>query len=70
MKAIVKALSETEYKPRPKWWGFRKGNRQFLCRYNHIIAVFENNEPIYTFYETRTDKAGLLFAINYLKSNI
>ena len=66
MKCIVKALNETLYKPRTKWWGFRKDGRQFLCRYHHIMCVFEKGLPIHTFYETRTDKTGVMFAIRYM----
>lgn len=66
MKVIVKALKETEFKPRKKWWGFVKDGRRFLCRYHHIMAIFENNQPVYTFHETRTDKAGVHFAVKYL----
>ena len=70
MKAIIKALSETEYKPRAKWWGFEKHGHQFLCRYHHLMAVFKNGEAVFTFAETRTDKAGLNFAIQYMKNKI
>ena len=69
MKCIIKAMNETEYKPRPKWWGFvdEKGNR-FLCRYNHVFAMFSQTEVIWYDYETKTDKAGVLFAIKYFES--
>ena len=68
MKTIIKALSETKYNPRPKWWGFVKDDLRFLCRYNHIMCIFVNGVPIYVYEETKTDKIGVKFAINYIKN--
>ena len=67
MKCIIKALQETEYKPRPKWWGFVRDSKRYLCRYNHVMCVFKGKELLYSFSETRTDKAGVQFAINYMQ---
>ncbi len=67
MKAIVKALSEKQFRPRAKWWGFQKDGKQILCRYHHVMAIFENGNPTYLFSETRTDKAGVNFAVKYMK---
>jgi hypothetical protein len=65
MKNIIKALQETEYKPRAKWWGFVKDDKRYLCRYNHIFFVCDNNNILYSNYETITDKRGVEFAIKY-----
>ena len=76
MKCIVKAMNETEYKPRAKWWGYVEGNYRFLCRYNHVFAIFELTKGEEKFarpfreIEKRTDKVGVDFAINYFKENI
>jgi hypothetical protein len=72
MKCIIKAMQETEYKPRKKWWGYVSSTNgcRYLCRYNHIFAVFSNNETLYHNYETVTDKRGVLFAINYFQNNL
>jgi hypothetical protein len=69
MKCIIKAMQETEYKPRKKWWGYVSNGRRYLCRYNHIFGVFTNTEIVYSNYETITDKRGVLFAINYFENN-
>ena len=69
MKNITKALQETEYKPRAKWWGFVKDGKRYLCRYNHIFFVCDKNEILYVDYETRTDKVGVEFAIKYYNEN-
>jgi len=66
MKTIISALNQNEFKPRKKWWGFVKENKRFLCRYQHIMVIFENNKPVYVYQETKTDKAGVAFAIKYL----
>jgi hypothetical protein len=65
MKCIVKAMSETEYKPRAKWWGFVsvKNGYRYLCRYNHVFVVFSNTDVLYSNYETITDKRGVDFSI-------
>ena len=70
MKCIIKAMSETELKPREKWWGFvsKTDGYRYLCRYNHIFAVFSSTEVIYSSYETITDKRGVEFAIKYFKT--
>ena len=65
MKCIIKAMQETEFKPRAKWWGFVKENKRYLCRYNHIFCVFENEKVLYATYETKTDKIGVQFALKY-----
>lgn len=66
MKTIIKALEQRDFKPRKKWWGFVKENKRFLCRYQHIMVIFENNTPVYVYQETKTDKAGVSFAIKYM----
>jgi hypothetical protein len=65
MKNIIKALQETEYKPRAKWWGFVKDDKRYLCRYNHIFFVCDKDNIFYYNYETITDKRGVEFAIKY-----
>jgi hypothetical protein len=72
MKCIIKAMQETEYKPRKKWWGYVSNTNgcRYLCRYNHIFGVFSSKEVIYSNYETVTDKKGVLFAINYFENNL
>ena len=70
MKCIIKAMLETELKPREKWWGFvsKTNGYRYLCRYNHIFAVFSRTEVIYSNYQTKTDKIGVEFAIKYFKT--
>jgi hypothetical protein len=46
-----------------------KGKR-YLCRYNHIFAVFSKDKVIFSSWETRTDKAGVEFAIKYFNENV
>jgi hypothetical protein len=70
MKVIIKAMNETEFKPRAKWWGFVKNGKRYLCRYNHIFAVFSKDKVIFSSWETRTDKAGVEFAIKYFNENV
>ena len=70
MKVIIKAMNETEFKPRPKWWGFIHKGKRYLCRYNHIFAIFSDKEVLFKDYQTRTDKAGVEFAIKYFKENL
>ena len=70
MKVIIKAMNETKYKPRKGWWGFVKDGKRYLCRYNHIFGIFSDSEILFTNYETRTDKAGVNFAINYFQQKI
>jgi hypothetical protein len=69
MKVIIKAMNETEFKPRPKWWGFVKDGKRYLCRYNHIFAIFSKTKVLFYEWETRTDKAGVEFAIKYFNEN-
>jgi hypothetical protein len=77
MKNITKALQETEYKPKAKWWGFVKDGKRYLCRYNHVFFVCDENEILYvgipSIYtndnEYRTDKVGVEFAIKYYNEN-
>jgi hypothetical protein len=70
MKAIEKAMNETEFKPRAKWWGFVKDGKRYLCRYNHIFACFdiENHKILWAEYETVTDKRGVQYAIKYFQN--
>lgn len=70
MKNITKAMNETEFKPRAKWWGFVKDGKRFLMRYNHTFAVFSDTEVLFFYYETRTDKAGVEFAIKYFNEKL
>lgn len=70
MKVIIKAMNETEFKPRAKWWGFVKDGKRYLCRYNHVFAIFSETEVLYYNYETRTDKAGVEFALKYFTENL
>ena len=69
MKNIIKAMSETEFRPRPKWWGFVKEGKRYLCRYSHCFAVFSRSEVLYYDYETITDKRGVEFALKYFEDN-
>lgn len=70
MNVIIKAMKETKYKPRAKWWGFVSGANRYLMRYHHCFAVFSKDAVLYANWETKTDKAGVLFAIKYFKENI
>ena len=75
MKCIIKAMNEIEYKPRKRWWGYISEDNGFryLCRYNHIIAVFSDQDLLMHLSEKDlkvTDKRGLLFAINYFNKNL
>lgn len=65
-KIIIKALQQSVFKPKKKWWGFKKDGLQYLCRYNHIMCVFDKSKPIYLYQETKTDKIGISFAIKYM----
>jgi len=65
MKCIITAMQEKEYRPRAKWWGYVKDDKRYLMRYHHCIAVFSHGKVLYTFSETKTDKAGLSFALDY-----
>ena len=69
MKCIIKAMNETKYKPIPKWWGYVENGKRFLCRYNHVFAIFSETEVLWYGYQTKTDKAGVLFAIKYFQTN-
>ena len=68
MKCIIKAMNETEFKPRAKWWGYVENGRRYLCRYNHIFAIFSDTQVLWYGYQTKTDKAGVLFAIKYFQN--
>lgn len=69
MKCIIKALGETKYNPKTKWWGFEKDDFRYLCRYNHVMCIFDKEgTPLYKYEETKTDKAGLKYAIAYMKN--
>jgi hypothetical protein len=70
MKIIIKAMQETKFQPRKKWWGFTKDGKRYLCRYNHIFAVFSDTKVLFTDYQTRTDKAGVDFAVKYFNENL
>lgn len=67
MKCIIKAMSETEFKPRAKWWGFTRDGFRYLCRYEHIFCVFHGDYIVSYDYQTKTDKAGVLFALKYFE---
>lgn len=73
MNVIIKAMKETEYKPRAKWWGFLVGTnsrkKRYLMRYHHCFAVFSKDAVLYANWETKTDKAGVVFAIEYFYRN-
>lgn len=69
MVAIIKAMGETQFKPRAKWWGYVKDGKRYLMRYHHNFAIFSANEVLFSTYETRTDKAGVEVAIKYFKEN-
>jgi hypothetical protein len=69
MKCIIKAMNE-DSKPKKRWWGFLKDNKRYLCRYNHILAIFSKTKILYYNYETKTDKTGVMFAINYFQKNL
>ena len=69
MKCIIKAMNETKYKPRPKWWVYVENGKRFLCRYNHVFSIFSETEVLWYGYQTKTDKAGVLFAIKYFQTN-
>lgn len=71
MKCIIQALSETEFNPRAKWWGYvDENNLRHLMRYHHRWAVFSQSRILYYNYENKTDKAGVLFAIHHFKTTI
>lgn len=69
MVAIIKAMGETQFKPRAKWWGYVKDGKRYLMRYHHNFAIFSATEVLFSNYETRTDKAGVEFALKYFKEN-
>ncbi len=69
---ITRAMQETEFKPRAKWWGFVKDGKRFLMRYQHTMAVFDEaaKQILYVFPEaqqTVTDKRGIAAALEYFK---
>ena len=71
MKCIEKAMSENRLnKPKKGWWGFCLHNKRYLCRYNHIFAVFSESEVLYSNYETKTDYIGVTYALKYFNDNI
>lgn len=61
-------MSQTEFRPQPKWWGYVKANKRYLMRYHHCMAIFSGKELLYTFSETITDKKGVAFAIKHFES--
>lgn len=69
MVAIIKAMGETKFKPRAKWWGYVKDGKRYLMRYHHNFAIFSATEVLFSNAETRTDKAGVNFALKYFKEN-
>ena len=69
VKNIIKAMGETKFRPRPKWWGFVKDQKRYLMRYNHCFAIFSETEVLYYDYETITDKRGVEFALKYFQEN-
>ena len=69
LKCIEKALTENEYKPRKKWWGYLKNGTRFLMRYNHCLASFTEAKIVHAVYQTKTDKQGVECAINMWKEN-
>ena len=69
MKNIIKAMNETKFRPRPKWWGFVKDGHRYLMRYSHCFAIFNSKEVLYYNYETITDKRGVEFALKYFEEN-
>lgn len=64
-------MSETEYKPRKRWWGFvdTDGTR-YLMRYHHVLAAFSDSKILFARYQTITDKRGVQFAIKHFKSSL
>lgn len=69
MKNIIKAMGETEFRPRPKWWGFVNDGKRYLCRYSHCFAIFSKDKVLHYDYETITDKRGVDFAVKYFNEN-
>lgn len=70
MKCIIKAMNETKYKPRARWWGYVDNGVRYLCRYHHVLCIFKDKNNINGYWETKTDKIGVLFAIDYYKQNL
>ena len=71
MKCIIAALSQTEFRPRKRWWGYVDENKHFhLMRYGHTLAIFctQTGNILMVQYCTRTDKAGVGFAISHFQS--
>ncbi len=68
MKCIEKAMNENSKKPKNGWWGFCKDDKRYLCRYHHIFAIFSKDELLDFHYETRTDYAGVMYAIKYFNN--
>lgn len=68
MKVILRALEENLTTPQPRWWGLKKGNIQCLMRYGEFILVWdtETKKVLRKDVCTKTDKAGVKFAINHL----
>jgi hypothetical protein len=69
MQNIIKAMNETEFKPRAKWWGFVKDGKRYLCRYQHMFLVCDKDKILYSNSETVTDKRGVNYAIKYYNEN-
>ena len=62
-------MGETQFKPRAKWWGYVKDGKRYLMRYHHNFAIFSATEVLFSTAETKTDKAGVNFAIKYFNEN-
>lgn len=67
MKCIIKAMGETEYRPRAKWWGYVQQGKRYLMRYHHCFAIFSNEQILKATYQTVTDKAGVQYAVKMHK---
>jgi hypothetical protein len=70
MKNIIAALKQN-VSPVPqskaKWWGYEKDGVRYLMRYHHKMLEIHNGKEIKNvWYETRTDKTGVEYAIKYL----
>jgi hypothetical protein len=68
MKVILKALSENLIEPQNRWWGYKNKSYQALMRYGECILAWNiiTKEVVYKNVCTKTDKAGVKFAIEYL----
>lgn len=68
MKVIVKALRETDYRPRKGWWGYCTYQMNYLMRYGHIMLEWTPGKVHAVFAETRTDIAGVNYAIELIET--